>query len=92
MRQTEKEETRDSVSLDLAYHYHKGYKLWHFAVESHQLDGEMELQIGDRILIDRRRSSLITGYGMNERTKLSGKYPISKVRSFVNKVNYPGFI
>ena len=66
--------------------------MWHLAVENHEpQDGEMELKTGDKVFIDKQKSTLVNGYGKNERTNKSGKYPISKVRPYVNAIFYPGF-
>ena len=66
--------------------------MWHLAVEYHEpQDGEMELKTGDKVFIDTQKSTLVNGYGKNERTSKSGKYPVSKVRPYVNAIFYPGF-
>ena len=67
--------------------------MWHLAVENHESqDGQIELKAGDKVFIDRHKSNLINGFGKNERTKKTGKYPISKVRPYVNAIFYPGFM
>ena len=80
------------MSLDDAYYYHRGYKIWHLAVENHKPQhGDLELRISDKVLSIQGRSTLITGYGKKEPTKVKGKYPMSKVRPYVSKEFYPGF-
>ena len=80
------------MSLDVAYYYHRHYKIWHLAVENHEpQDGGLELQIDDKVLQFANRSTLITGYGKKEPTEVKGKYPMNKVRPYVSKEVYPGF-
>jgi len=91
-RQAESDKTYDSVSLDWSYVYHRGYLLSHVAVKNHKpLEGEIELKIGDEILIHVRKTTLTKGYGLNMRTKIFGFYPANKVREMVKSTFYPGF-
>ena len=89
-RQADGDKTYDSISLDWSYGYHRGYMLNHIAVQNHTpLEGEMELQVGDKILIHVRKTTLNQGYGLNLRTNIFGFYPAKKVRELVKDAFSP---
>ena len=51
----------------------------------------MEIKLGDKILINPSNSTLITGFGRNNRTGKTGTYPVSKVRMMANTADFLAF-
>ena len=80
------------MSVDSPYHNHRFYPQWHKVIEDYQPQkSEIELQKDDLIKIrPRTPRNTSLGYGLNERTRFSGFYPLSRVKNYIKYVEYPG--
>ena len=93
LKQSEKDKTLESVSLDRRYFYHNGASIQHVAIENHlPQDGDIELKVGDEILVDVFYPFPTKGRGINQRTGKHGTYPIWKVRTKAKTASYAAFM